>query len=80
MLYEVITGVDLNYLKTHSTYKQLIYQMVLRAGMLGKRELPLGYAAEREKRNFGAHTIPQVMYFRMADTWVDEVRVALKSP
>ncbi len=72
-------GVDLNYLKTHSTYKQLIYQMVLRAGMLGKRELPLGYAAEREKRNFGAHTIPQVMYFRMADTWVDEVRVALKS-
>ena len=60
---------DYNYLKTHSVYKQMLYQSVLRAGVLNADQIFLGFTASDVKRKFGAKAFSQVAYFQAQDNY-----------
>lgn len=63
--YAQLVGLDYNYAREKSIYKQLLYQTVLRSKMLGCKSLDLAYTAEMEKKKVGA-TIEKVNGFVMA--------------
>lgn len=50
----MIVGLDYNYVKDHNTYKQIMYQGLLRAKELGCTTLDLAYTAELAKKKLGA--------------------------
>ncbi|MCP4439424.1 MAG: aminotransferase class I/II-fold pyridoxal phosphate-dependent enzyme [Aureispira sp.] len=50
----MIVGLDYQYLKEHNTYKQIMFQTLLRAKELGESTLDLAYTAELVKKKLGA--------------------------
>jgi hypothetical protein len=50
----VFLGINYDFSQRHSVYRQIIYQLVLRAKQLGFRKIYLGVEASEEKRKFGA--------------------------
>lgn len=65
----IIIGMDYNYLKSHSVYKQMLYQSILRAGVLNADQIFLGFTASDVKRKFGAKAFSQVAYFQAQDNY-----------
>ena len=53
----MLVGLDYNFVKSNNTYKQILYQTVVRAKSLNCDTLDLAYTAEMEKKKVGA--IPQ---------------------
>jgi hypothetical protein len=52
-----------------SPYRQLLWQVLKRAGALGCKQLHLGMGAEREKQKFGAVPVPTYAFVRTQDDY-----------
>lgn len=50
----LVVGLNYEYVRTHNTYKQMLFQSVLRAQTLGCTSLDLAFTAELEKKKVGA--------------------------
>ena len=50
----MLVGLDYNYVKTHNTYKQILFQSLERAQQVGCEVLDLAYTAELTKKKLGA--------------------------
>ncbi|MEN0004791.1 MAG: bifunctional aminotransferase class I/II-fold pyridoxal phosphate-dependent enzyme/GNAT family N-acetyltransferase [Bacteroidota bacterium] len=50
----LIIGLNYEYVRSHNTYKQMLYQTVLRAKAIGCEQVDLAYTAELEKKKVGA--------------------------
>lgn len=75
----VILGLDYDYLTEYKVYKQLLFQVVLRAIELGSNKLYLGLTASLEKRKMGAKAIGKVAYIQVKDNYNQSVIELLKS-
>ena len=63
----LIVGLDYQYVRTHNTYKQILYQTLLRARQLGCQELDLAYTADLEKKKLGAKAQEVYAYVQAAE-------------
>ncbi|GAA4827752.1 aminotransferase class I/II-fold pyridoxal phosphate-dependent enzyme [Algivirga pacifica] len=63
----MIVGLDYAYVRSHNTYKQILYQTLLRAKQLGCHTLDLAYTAELEKKKLGATAQEVYAYVQAAD-------------
>ena len=59
----VLVGMDYSY-QHLKTYKQVLYQIVLRAKVLKRDKLHLGITANTEKRKLGAQLLPRVGFIQ----------------
>ena len=50
----MLVGLDYDYVRTQNTYKQILFQTVLRARELGCESVDLAFTAEMEKKKVGA--------------------------
>jgi 7-keto-8-aminopelargonate synthetase-like enzyme len=50
----VFLGINYDFIQSHSIYRQIIYQLIMRGKHLGCRKIYLGVEASEEKRKFGA--------------------------
>lgn len=50
----LIVGLDYDYVYSLNSYKQILYQTLIRAKQLGKKRLDLAFTAELEKKKIGA--------------------------
>ncbi len=60
-------GLDYRYVKSHNTYKQVLYQSVKRASQLSCTKLDLAYTAEMVKKKIGAKVENQYAFVQMDD-------------
>ena len=60
-------GLDYRFVATHSTYKQMIYQVLRRCEQIGCAEAHLGMDADLEKRRWGSVAHPTAIYLQAAD-------------
>lgn len=67
--YPVMLGLDYSYVNEFNTYKQLLFNVVLRAGELNKKAVHLGLGASIEKKKIGAKAKQQVAFIRMKDDY-----------
>ncbi len=65
----LFAGLDYCYVKTHDSYNQLLWQLVLRASKLKCTKLNLGLTTAQNKRKFGAQSILQGSYVRVKDDY-----------
>jgi len=63
----IVIGLDYNYLKTHSVYKQTLFKSLIRAGELEADKIFLGFTTTEVKKKFGATAVQQVAYFQAHD-------------
>lgn len=69
----VLLGMDYQY-HEFKTYKQILYQVIMRAKQLGKAAIHLGLTANLEKRKLGAQIMPRVGFLQ-SDTNFDLERL-----
>ncbi len=69
----LIVGLDYEYLTSHNTYKQILYQTVQRARQLQCNTLGLGYTAVLEKKKVGARPYPMCAYVQSLDQYSQAV-------
>ena len=50
----MIIGLDYAFNAQYKVYRQALYQLVMRAGVLGKKRVFLGFSAPVEKKKVGA--------------------------
>ncbi|HET8963676.1 MAG TPA: hypothetical protein VFM99_07255, partial [Chitinophagales bacterium] len=62
-------GMDYDYVLTHGSYRQILYQSVLRANYLKCNKLYLGMDAAVEKRRLGVKVIPSSAYLQADDNF-----------
>ena len=62
-------GMNYRYAKEYNTYRQLLYQTILRANTLGFRRIDFGLTAAFEKRKLGATVTPKVCYVQAKDNF-----------
>jgi 7-keto-8-aminopelargonate synthetase-like enzyme len=62
-------GLDYNFVLSHGSYRQGIYQSLLRANELGCNKFLLGMDASIEKRRFGVTVIPVSAYVQVDDNF-----------
>jgi 7-keto-8-aminopelargonate synthetase-like enzyme/predicted N-acyltransferase len=60
-------GLNYEYVRTHNTYKQILFQSVLRAQALGCKNLDLAFTAELEKKKVGAKVKPVYAFVQAAE-------------
>lgn len=65
----LIVGLDGTYQRSHNTYKQALYQTVMRAHQRGCQWLDLAYTAELEKKKVGARPYPMSAYVQTEDLY-----------
>jgi 7-keto-8-aminopelargonate synthetase-like enzyme len=65
----VIVGMDYSYNETYKTYKQLLYQLVMRGRALNCKQVNLGFSAVTEKKKVGAVAIPTYAYMQAKDSY-----------
>lgn len=65
----VLVGLDYDYLNTAKVYKQILWQIVVRAVELKSKKVYFGLTASVEKRKLGAKIKPQVAYVQMKDNF-----------
>jgi 7-keto-8-aminopelargonate synthetase-like enzyme len=64
-----IVGLDYTYMEKFETYRQSLFQTVVRAINLGSRKIYLGLTADFEKKKVGASSIQKVAFVQMKDTF-----------
>ncbi|MEL6538430.1 MAG: aminotransferase class I/II-fold pyridoxal phosphate-dependent enzyme [Bacteroidota bacterium] len=69
----LLVGLDYRYVRSHNTYKQILYQTLVRARQLDCKNLDLAYTAELEKKKLGAR--PEQVYAYMQVTEHDQMAV-----
>lgn len=65
--YAMIVGLDYDYIRSHNTYKQMLYQTLLRAKEIGCKKVDLAFTAELEKKKIGARLTPMVAFVQTMD-------------
>jgi 7-keto-8-aminopelargonate synthetase-like enzyme/predicted N-acyltransferase len=65
----IIIGLDYNYVKSHSVYKQTLFQALIRAGQLSANKIYLGFTASDIKRKFGALAHTSLAYVQFQDQY-----------
>lgn len=62
-----LIGMDYKYLEVFKTYRQLLYQTILRARKLNMRQIDFGMSANFEKRKLGAAVLPKQAFVQTDD-------------
>jgi 7-keto-8-aminopelargonate synthetase-like enzyme len=65
----MIIGMDYSYNKEYKVYRQALYQLVMRAKMLGKKKVHLGFSAVVEKKKVGAVNFPTYAFMQIRDSY-----------
>ena len=65
----MIIGLDYSYNKEYRVYRQALYQLVMRAGILGKKKVLLGFSAPVEKKKVGAVLHPTYAFMQIKDNY-----------
>jgi 7-keto-8-aminopelargonate synthetase-like enzyme len=65
----MIIGLDYNYNALYQVYRQALYQLVIRAGTLGKKKVLLGFSAPVEKKKVGAELLPTYAFMQIKDNY-----------
>lgn len=65
----VIIGIDYRYNKDFSIYRQALYQVVRRAGDMGKKRILMGFSAGTEKQKMGAIPSSAYAYVHTTDSY-----------
>lgn len=65
----LLIGMDYNYLKSHQVYRQVLFQMIMRARALNVKKLFLGMSATVEKKKLGATAMPRCAYIHTLDNY-----------
>ena len=73
----LIVGLDYDYVYSHNTYKQILYQTMLRAKQLGCASLDLAFTAELEKKKIGAKPIQVSAYVQASEHYSHSVIAAM---
>ena len=69
----MIIGLDYTFNSAFKVYRQSLYQVVLRAKMLGKKRVNLGFSAGIEKKKVGAIPSPTYAFMQIRDSYHAEV-------
>ena len=67
-----LIGMDYRYLEEFQTYRQLLYQTILRARKLHMNQIDFGMSANFEKRKLGATVIPKQAFVQTDDNYLLE--------
>ncbi|MCC4214230.1 aminotransferase class I/II-fold pyridoxal phosphate-dependent enzyme [Leeuwenhoekiella parthenopeia] len=67
-----LIGMDYRYLNGFQTYRQLLYQSILRARKLYMKRIDFGMSANFEKRKLGASLIPKQAFVQTDDNFLLE--------
>ena len=67
-----LIGMDYRYLEEFQTYRQLLYQTILRARKLHMNQIDFGMSANFEKRKLGATIIPKQAFVQTDDNYLLE--------
>ena len=73
----MIIGLDYQYNKEYNIYRQSLYQLVVRATTLGKKNIDLGFSASVEKMKMGAKPIVVHAYMNSKDNFSQAVLVQM---
>lgn len=65
----VIMGLDYRYQKDYNTYRQALYQLVLRGKALGCKKINLGFSATVEKKKVNAKPVNTFAYMQTKDSY-----------
>jgi len=65
----MIIGLDYTYNPTYKVYRQALFQVSLRAGVLGKKKIFLGFSASIEKKKVGAVASPTYAFMQIKDNY-----------
>jgi hypothetical protein len=65
----MIIGLDYDFNANYKVYRQALYQVVMRAGKLGKKKVLLGFSAAIEKKKVGATTTPTYAFMQIKDNY-----------
>lgn len=65
----VFVGLDYNYNFEHGCYRQLLFQVIKRAGILSCKNIDLGFTSLMEKRHFGAKPYQACAYMQVNDNF-----------
>ena len=63
----LIVGLDYDYVYVLNSYKQILYQTLIRAKQLGKKRLDLAFTAELEKKKIGARPISVFGFLQLSN-------------
>ena len=65
----MIIGIDYTYNEDYKVYRQALYQVMMRAGQLGKKKALLGFSAPIEKRKVGAELSSTYAFMQIKDNY-----------
>ena len=65
----MIIGLDYSFNQEYKVYRQALYQLVMRAGKLGKKKVLLGFSAPVEKKKVGAVLHPTYAFMQIKDNY-----------
>jgi 7-keto-8-aminopelargonate synthetase-like enzyme len=65
----MIIGLDYTYNGNYKVYRQALYQVMMRAGKLGKKKVLLGFSAPIEKKKVGAELSPTYAFMQIKDNY-----------
>ena len=65
----MIMGLNYCYSAVYKTYKQALYQLVMRARELGCQKVNLGFSANTEKKKVGAVPVATYAYMQAKDSY-----------
>jgi len=74
----MIVGLDYKATAEYECYRQMLFQVVLRARALNKEKIYFGMGASIEKQKFGAIPLKKVAYLQMKDNYHMEVISTVK--
>ncbi|OBX24460.1 7-keto-8-aminopelargonate synthetase-like enzyme [Gelidibacter algens] len=74
-----LVGLEYDYLDTHQTYRQLLYQTIKRAIQINFKHIDLGMTASFEKRKLGATVEEKFAYIQTSDNFTLELLGLLES-
>lgn len=75
----LLIGIDYSLNQEFHTYRQAMYQVILRAKELGYRNVNMGYSATTEKRKFGAIQTNACAYLQVKDNYKLEALDAMST-
>ncbi len=78
----MIIGLDYTFNREFKIYRQALYQVMMRAGALGKKKVLLGFSAPIEKRKVGAQQSSTYAFMQVKDSYNVETltMMSLASP
>lgn len=62
-------GMDYEFLEKYQTYRQMLWQTIVRAKELGSSRINFGFSSSFEKRKVGASIFPKVAYMQSKDNY-----------